>query len=222
MMASGAVTASATFLERRCPHPVDALARDRAVRRYRDPRFEAMVVKVFPGEHYVSDSPEEMLVTILGSCVAACIRDPMIGIGGMNHFMLPESDDGQWGRASARLRYGNFAMEQLINDILKQDGRRERLEVKVFGGANVLANGGCIGHQNAEFVEAYLKTERLPITAAHLFGVYPRRVHYFPVTGKVKMLELRRRTDLADLETEAWYQRSLRTTEAAGSVELFE
>lgn len=221
-MAPEAVTTPQRLLERRRPRAIQAQEWGSASRRYFDPHFAVMAIKVFPGEHRVSGSPEEMLVTVLGSCVSACIRDPIAGIGGMNHFMLPASDDGQWGRASARLRYGNFAMEHLINDILKQGGRRERLEIKVFGGANVLSNGASIGHQNAEFVEDYLKTEGLPIAGAHLYGVLPRRVHYFPVTGRVRMLELRRSTDLADLAAEARYQKSLRRTEAAGSVELFE
>src|SRR5262249_28254371 len=98
-------------------------------RRYRDPMFGEEAIKVFPGEHYVSDRSDEMLVTILGSCVAACIRDPRAGVGGMNHFMLPESGSGGsgWDSASSSMRYGNVAMERLINDVLARGGMRKRL-----------------------------------------------------------------------------------------------
>ena len=103
---------------RRHPTPASGPL-DNGPRRYRDPDFDATVVKVLPGEHYVTDAPDEMVVTVLGSCVAACIRDPAIGFGGMNHFMLPESSDGTWGASSSSMRYGNFAMEVLINEILE-------------------------------------------------------------------------------------------------------
>jgi len=216
------LTPSVKRRERRRPTETDAAAFDNAVRRYRDSNFGVTAVKVFPGEHYVSRSPGEMIVTVLGSCVAACVRDPFLCIGGMNHFMLPESHDGQWGNASASLRYGNFAMERLINDILGLGGFRGRLEIKVFGGANVLTNGTMIGHQNSEFIENYLKAEGLPIAAQHLYGTHPRRVHYFPSTGQVSMLELRRKSDLEIVSAERAYRETLDHTPVAGSVELFE
>ncbi len=191
-------------------------------RRYRDPSFNEVAIKVFPGEHYVTQSPDEMIVTVLGSCVCACIRDPRAGVGGMNHFMLPESADGEWGKVSASLRYGNYAMEQLINDILVRGGRRSNLEIKVFGGANVLRNGATIGHQNSEFIESYLREERLPIAAKHLYGEFPRRVHYFAATGKVLMLVLRREEDLDGLTIEENYKANLKRQPVSGSIEFFE
>lgn len=161
-------------------------------RRYWDPRFDAIAVKVFPGEHFVTANPDEMLVTILGSCVTACIRDPLVGVGGMNHFMLPESVCGGRDPESGSMRYGNVAMERLINDILFQGGLRQRLEIKVFGGGNVMTGATSnIGHGNADFVEAYLLAKNLPIAARHLRGNLSRRVHYFPSTGRVMLLELR-------------------------------
>jgi chemotaxis protein CheD len=192
------------------------------VRRYRDPEFDATVVKVLPGEHYVTNSPGEMIVTVLGSCVAACIRDPYINFGGMNHFMLPQSADGAWGTASASMRYGNFAMEVLINEILSRGGRRERLEIKVFGGGNVLAGATPVGTRNAAFVEAYLEAEGLKATASHLRGNLPRRVHYFPVTGKVMMRELRRSDDQIVLDTEKKYLTKLSAPPSSGDIELFD
>lgn len=190
------------------------------VHRYRDPRFDAIAVKVFPGEHYVT-SENEMLVTVLGSCVAACIRDPIAAVGGMNHFMLPESGGNEWGADSSGMRYGNVAMERLINDILSHGGLRQRLEIKVFGGGNVLQGLTDIGHRNAAFVESYLADEYLPIAASDLRGRSARRVHYFPTTGRVMLLELRRAEDETVVELETSYQSKLRSDPVGGSVELF-
>ena len=192
-------------------------------RRYRDPMFAETAIKVFPGEHYVSDRSDEMLVTILGSCVAACIRDPRAGIGGMNHFMLPEagSSGPGWDTASSSMRYGNVAMERLINDVLARGGTRSRLEIKVFGGGNVLNASTNIGHRNADFVEDYLAAEDLPIVAHHLRGSLPRRVHYFPATGKVLLRELQRTEREALVENENSYKSKIEVEPVAGSVELF-
>ena len=193
------------------------------LRRYRDPMFAETAIKVFPGEHYVSDRSDEMLVTILGSCVAACIRDPRAGIGGMNHFMLPEagSSGPGWDTASSSMRYGNVAMERLINDVLARGGMRTRLEIKVFGGGNVLNASTNIGHRNADFVEDYLAAEDLPIVAHHLRGSLPRRVHYFPATGKVLLRELQRTEREALVENENSYKSRIEVEPVAGSVELF-
>jgi chemotaxis protein CheD len=192
-----------------------------AVRRYRDPRFDAIAVKVFPGEHYVTANVDEMLVTILGSCVTACIRDPLAGVGGMNHFMLPEAAGGGWDTASESMRYGNVAMERLINDILTRGGMRKRLEIKVFGGGNVMRGITDIGHRNAEFVESYLAAENLPIAAHHLRGNLPRRVHYFPITGRVMLLELQRTEEAAVARSEGLYKSKIEIEPVAGSAELF-
>ncbi|NVN84905.1 MAG: chemoreceptor glutamine deamidase CheD [Rhodopseudomonas sp.] len=191
------------------------------VRRYRDPRFDAIAVKVFPGEHYVTADADEMLVTILGSCVAACIRDPLTNVGGMNHFMLPEAGGAGWDTASASMRYGNVAMERLINDVLSRGGSRQRLEIKVFGGGNVMKGTTNIGHRNAEFVESYLSAENLPIHAHHLRGNLPRRVHYFPATGKVMLLELQRTEEEAVVRSERDYKSKIQVEPVAGSAELF-
>nr|Q07SD5.1 RecName: Full=Probable chemoreceptor glutamine deamidase CheD [Rhodopseudomonas palustris BisA53] len=192
-----------------------------SVRRYRDPRFDAIAVKVFPGEHYVTSNPDEMLVTILGSCVAACIRDPLAKVGGMNHFMLPEAGGSGWDTASDSMRYGNVAMERLINDILVRGGMRQRLEIKVFGGGNVMKSTANIGHRNADFVEEYLAAESLPIAARHLRGHLPRRVHYFPITGRVMLLELARTEQEAVVRLERDYKSKIQVEPVAGSAELF-
>ncbi len=179
-------------------------------------------IKIGPGDHYVTRKTEEMILTVLGSCVAACIRDPVAGVGGMNHFMLPESASGNWGNASASLRYGNFAMERLINDLLCRGGKRGRLEVKVFGGAAMSEGGGAdVGRRNADFVEAYLQAEGLPITARHLRGRHARRVHYFPLTGRVLLRELQ--IEASEISVaEAGYQAAIKSKPSAGSIELFD
>lgn len=194
-------------------------------RRYTDPQTQSTVVQIFQGDCYITNNPREMLTTILGSCVAACIRDPISGWGGMNHFLLPESSDGA-GKAlsevSVSMRYGSYAMEQLINAILTRGALRENLEIKLFGGANVLRTMWGIGHANAEFVEQYLKNEGLRVAASHLRGNSPRKIQYFPVSGKVRMRELQENQDQIAVQFSEKL-RPLRSRPAAGgTVELFD
>nr|WP_321986573.1 hypothetical protein [uncultured Lichenicoccus sp.] len=177
-------------------------------------------IRIGPGELYVTRRPDETIITVLGSCVAACIRDPVAGIGGMNHFMLPASATGEWGEVSASMRYGNFAMERLINDILCGGGVRGRLEVKLFGGGSMLTEGAPIGHRNADFVEAYLQSENMGIAAQHLRGLHARRIEYAPLTGKVMMLEIEA-ADRSVTNRERGFSRTI-LQPAIGSVELFE
>lgn len=161
-------------------------------RRYFDAALGMTVVQVMQGDYYVTTRKDEVLSTVLGSCIAACVRDPLAGCGGMNHFLLPAEGVGVGGdtTAKARLRYGAFAMDQLIEDIVARGGRRDRLEVKVFGGGNVIAGLGMVGHRNADFVESYLANVGLAVAASHLRGVAPRRVLYTPRSGRVRMKEL--------------------------------
>ena len=139
--------------------PAAAAQEGRAARRFYDAAQAAWVVKVLPGEFYVTADPEEVLVTVLGSCVSACIRDPVAQIGGMNHFMLVQNKSGTggaWGNELESARFGNFAMEKLINGMLKRGCHRERMEIKVFGGANVTTARNEIGTENGDFVLRYL------------------------------------------------------------------
>jgi chemotaxis protein CheD len=182
---------------------------------------EQETIRINPGGFYVSRGGSETIVTVLGSCVAACIRDPITQVGGMNHFMLPASDSGQWGAASASLRFGNFAMERLINDILRQGGRRRHLEIKVFGGARMMGNGSSIGLQNAAFVETYLRKESLPIAAHDLRGDHARRIHYQPLTGRVRVLTMPRE-EVSILRDELSYAAQLTARPDSGSIELFD
>ncbi|WP_415235960.1 chemoreceptor glutamine deamidase CheD [Sneathiella sp.] len=191
-------------------------------RSYYDPKHDKNVVRVLPGDHYVSRDQNEMIVTILGSCVAACIRDPETGIGGMNHFMLPESSTGNWGAVSATMRYGNFAMETLINAILKTGCPKERLEIKLFGGGNVTPGIVKVGDNNGQFALNYLKFEGLAPLAHDLGGPHARRIHYFPETGKVDRLLLKRSDDAVYLKEENEYRVRLPgAIDAGGEVDLF-
>lgn len=191
---------------------------------YFDPKFNAQAIKVLPGE-YVVTNKDVMLVTVLGSCVSACIRDPLTGIGGMNHFMLPDvepdSQGSSWGSESAR--YGGYAMEMLVNDLLKRGAARSRLETKVFGGGAVLAGltVGNVGERNGRFVLDYLRNEGLAISGQDLFDVCPRRIHYFPRTGRVMVRRLPTSGDAEMLARESLYHSRLRESPTTGSVELF-
>ena len=189
--------------------------------RYFDPRHGAISIKVLPGEHYVTGNPDEMMVTVLGSCISACIRNPQTGFGGMNHFMLPECNGKLWGGAEGALRYGNHAMETLINDVLAQGCARRDLEIKLFGAADVLRNVRPVGPENIEFVEHYLRNEGLPITAKDLGGNDARRIHYFPATGKVKRMVLTRTDDNLVFNEERDYRSHIHVEKNSGAVELF-
>jgi chemotaxis protein CheD len=195
-----------------------AEAREQALPGYYDSSFEAYAVKVLPGEYLVTGD-DVMLVTLLGSCVAACVHDPLSRIGGMNHFMLPDSETGD--RATAR--YGAYAMEMLINDLLKRGAARNRLEAKVFGGGAVLAalSSSDVGERNARFVLAYLEAERIPILAQDLGDTCPRRVHYFARDGRAMVRRLPTAQRAEVLAGEKVYRSRLRETPATGDVELF-
>jgi len=187
---------------------------------YFDPKFNAHAMKVLPGEYIVTDR-DVMLVTVLGSCVSACIRDPLARVGGMNHFMLPDLEHG--GTANESARYGSYAMEMLINELLKRGASRSRLECKVFGGGAVLAGFTVsnVGRRNGEFVLRYLATEGLSVAAQDLYDTCPRRVHYFPMTGRVLVKHMASANDREVLASESLYRERLIESPTAGSVELF-
>lgn len=188
--------------------------------RYHERQFDLPAIKLLSGEYYVSDE-NNVLVTVLGSCVAACIRDPIAGVGGMNHFMLPDTDGDL---VSSSARYGSYAMELLVNELQKHGARRVNLEAKVFGGGNVLRSFTAtnVGSRNAQFVKDYLAAERIQIVAQDLLDVCPRKVYYFPKTGKVLVRRLPAMTATADLADETAYRSRLRTAPVAGDVELFD
>lgn len=186
--------------------------------RYYDPKFGSEAVKVLPGE-YVVIGEDVMLVTLLGSCVTACLRDPLTRVGGMNHFMLPDSENGDGNSA----RYGAYAMEMLINDLLKHGAARSRLEAKIFGGGAVLASlsSSNVGERNISFVRRYLAVEGIPVLAEDLGDTCPRRVHYFPASGRAMVRRLPTANKDELLASESLYQSRLRQEPTSGGVELF-
>ncbi|MBK5965035.1 chemotaxis protein CheD [Thiocystis minor] len=189
---------------------------------YFDRHFSMDAVKILPGEYYVS-TRELLMVTVLGSCVAACVRDRVSGIGGINHFMLPDDrrdEDSRFGRS---MRYGDYAMEILINQLLKMGARRSNLEAKVFGGGNVLPGfkNHVVGERNARFVLDYLATEAIPVVAKDLLGSHPRKVYFFHASGRVLVKKLRSMHNDTIIERELNYSETLRQSRVEGDVELF-
>jgi len=191
--------------------------------RFFDNASQSWIVKVFPGEFHVTSRADETLVTILGSCVAACIRDPLSGIGGMNHFMLPLGHSSGWGNDPQSTRYGNFAMEKLINELTKCGCSRDRMEIKVYGGGNVIDTNSNrpVGTQNAEFVLHFLEAEGLRCAVQDLGGQYPRRIHYSPATGRVVRRLLGTGDSHVITREEREYAARLLEKKPAGDIELF-
>ncbi len=194
-----------------------------SINRFWDKSREAISAKILPGQYYVT-TDDEYIVTVLGSCVSACIRDRVAGIGGMNHFMLPrsyqDSDDTPIDLSDAA-RYGNYAMEHLINDILKHGGRRDYLEVKIVGGGRIIANMTNIGSKNISFVRDYLQTEGMQVLAEDVGDIYPRKVVYHPLSGKVKVKKMRSLHNDTIRVREERYMHEIASESVAGDVELF-
>ena len=196
-----------------------------SIKRYWDRTRDMYMAKILPGEYYVTTN-HELITTVLGSCVSACVRDPIFGIGGMNHFMLPlENENGSESWSSAGLgaatRYGNVAMEHLVNTILKHGGNRDNLEVKVFGGGRILAQMTDIGRRNVEFVLDYLRTEGFAVAARDLGDNCPRKVVYDPLSGKVNLKKLRSLHNNTIVERETAYLHDLEEQPVEGEIDLF-
>ena len=187
--------------------------------RYFDSKFSREAIKILPGEFFVT-TRDMLLVTVLGSCVAACIRDPERGIGGMNHFMLP---DGGAGAMSKSARYGGYAMELLVNELIKSGARRGALEAKVFGGGRVMASlsSANVGERNSEFVLDYLRQEGIPILAQDLQDRHARKIYFFPRAGRVLVKKLERVNNDTLARREREYQERLAREDASGDIELF-
>ncbi len=189
---------------------------------YYDRMFKREAAKLLPGEYYVTRR-NVVLVTVLGSCIAACIRDKTNGIGGMNHFMLPVNANEQSGWGASSTRYGIYAMEILINEILKLGAQRKNLEAKLFGGGAVIEsmNKTHVGELNAEFAIEYLKTEGIALVGGDMLDHYSRKVYYFPHSGKalIKKLHGLQNNTIKARETE--YKSSLVNSRIEGSIELF-
>jgi chemotaxis protein CheD len=184
-----------------------------------DAFFKADAVKVLPGEYFVDDE-DTLIMTTLGSCIAACLWDRVARVGGMNHFMLPDAGQG----ATDGGRYGSYAMELLINELQKRGANRSTLEAKVFGGGAVMSGMSSlnVGERNTAFVLDYLRTERIPVVSRDVLEIYPRKVCFFPASGKamVKRLAPTNTDAVAALDRDA-AQKARSSSGAGGSVDLF-
>ncbi len=173
---------------------------------------EPRKVHVIQGEFHVSDE-DVVMTTILGSCVAACMRDPVARIGGMNHFLLPGAtgDEG--------LRYGVQAMELLVNALLRKGARRDRLEVKLFGGAHLFDGLSDVGSQNSNFAERFVRDEGLSYVGGSLRGDRARRIQFWPISGRARQILL------APTESRIFaveqQRRPVAAAQDAGALELF-
>jgi chemotaxis protein CheD len=206
------------------PELPPALPHFEHIRRTWDADLGVPVAKLLPGDYYVTRY-NEAIFTVLGSCVSACVRERKLGIGGMNHFMLPLDRSGgtsAWAESlvSSATRYGNVAMERLINDIMRLGGQRSNLEFKVIGGGKVLDMALDVGARNAQFVRDYLKTEGFLITAEDLGDCFARKLYYNPATGKLRVKRLTSTVNRAVFEREREFQPTPAEVES-GSVELF-
>lgn len=185
------------------------------IKKYYDKVNNCNTAKLLPGEFYVT-TQQEMITTVLGSCVSACVYDPMRKIGGMNHFMLPGSESGD-GSA----RYGLFAMESLVNEILKLGCRKSDLKAKLFGGGQIIEKMTDVGQKNIRFAKTFLFSEGIPLESHDLGLIYPRKVNFFPLTGKamVKRLQTLHNTTIEDRERE--YAATLNKAPVSGDIDLF-
>ena len=190
------------------------------INRYWDKHTGMPTAKILPGEFYVT-SHNETITTILGSCISACVRDRRAGLGGMNHFMLPIGKSASKIQKADAARYGNFAMEQMINDILRNGGTRDNLEIKIFGGGRVMRGMTDVGQQNIRFVREYIELEGLNLLAEDIGGNYPRKVMYQPKTGKVKMKKLiNQHNNTVETRDESYFDK-ITQQETKSDIELF-
>ena len=188
---------------------------------YYDAHFRSDAVKILPGEYFVHDE-DLLIMTTLGSCIAACLWDRQAKVGGMNHFMLPVGGGDEAANASGR--YGSYAMELLINELMKRGASRMTLEAKVFGGGQVIGgmNTMNVGERNTTFVLDYLKTERIPVVSSDVLDIYPRKVCFLPASGKAMVKRLApTHADAFVAQDRAAAQKALPTATGGGSVDLF-
>lgn len=190
---------------------------------YYDKNFEIEAVKIKPGEYFVT-ARDMALVTVLGSCVAACIYDKTLGVGGMNHFMLPDDKRDGGDLLSPSMRYGSYAMEIMLNELFKMGAQRSNLEAKVFGGGNVLRGftTNNVGQTNATFVTHYLRSENIALVAQDLLDIYPRKVYFFPNSGLVRVKKLKQVHNDTIINRESEYKARLHYAKVEGDVEFFD
>jgi len=197
------------------------------VNHYWDKQRDMVVAKILPGEFYMT-TQNVAIATTLGSCISACIWDERSNVGGMNHFMLPitnkDAHEVNWGsreKTADATRYGNFAMEHLINCILRCGGRKVNLRAKLFGGAKVLNQMSDVGQKNIDFALAYLEQEEIIIESSDIGDIYPRKVIFEPGSGRAFIKRLDNLHNDTIIKRESDYSNKIYKKEVSGDVELF-
>ena len=197
-----------------------------SINRFWDHKHQCVAAKILPGEYYVS-TQQEIIATVLGSCVSACVRDTRHGVGAMNHFLLPLHSGEEWSEQlvtnNQATRYGNFAMEHMINDVLKFGGSKKNLEFKIFGVSRVISKMGEIGDSNIRFVLNYLQVEGYRIAAQDMGGTNPRKVLFYPMTGRVRVKKIKELHNDTIIRREVEFRRNLEQEPEAitGEIEMF-
>ncbi|HEC73061.1 MAG TPA: chemoreceptor glutamine deamidase CheD [Methylophaga aminisulfidivorans] len=204
------------------PNKPQALSGFEHINRYWDPHIQWWAAKILPGEVYVTQNQNELICTTLGSCVSACIRDPINGIGGMNHFMLPctgnEPSDCWQGFGN---RYGNYAMETLINELMKAGADKNNFEMKVCGGGRIIQGMSDVGKQNSEFILEYAELENIKVICSDLGDIYPRKVMFFPQSGKLMIKHIHELHNDTIQHREQSYIDTIKSYDKTNQVELF-
>lgn len=204
--------------------PTVSIAEFSDIKRYWDKQNDIFAAKILPGEYYVTRG-NELITTVLGSCISACVRDPIAGIGGMNHFMLPESTEKRLQQGAEAVvgnatRYGNYAMEHLINTILSQGGKRKNLEVKLFGGGKIIPTMSDVGLKNIAFVLEYVDAEGLKLLGQDLGDIYPRKVNFYPQSGRVRMKKIKDLHNETLVVRERTYRSSIKDVPVESEIEI--
>lgn len=191
------------------------------VNRYFDKRNNTFAAKILPGEYYVTHN-QEVVTTVLGSCVSVCIYDPINAIGGMNHFMLPSGNNDN-DILSESFRYGDVAMEKLVNVILRHGGDKAKLVFKAFGGGQIIKNMTNIGQRNISFLHKFMTMEGYKLSASDLGGPHPRKLLFYPLDGKVKLKRLQHMHNDTIIERENRYKTEISSQEeVTGDIDLFD
>jgi len=210
--------------QRKSQGPAASISGFEHVMRYWDARRGLFAAKVLPGEFYVTRN-EELVVTVLGSCIAACVFAPELKVGGMNHFMLPHTGGNEQfkftGGPSTATRYGTHAMEGLINEIVKLGVPKNQMQIKLFGGGKILQQMTDVGKRNIDFIHAYLEQETMTAAAEDLGGPHPRKVVLWPQTGRVQVKHLSRLDSGTVVKLESSYESEIDREKVASDVELF-
>ncbi|UAA38751.1 chemoreceptor glutamine deamidase CheD [Paraneptunicella aestuarii] len=204
------------------PSPPTCLPGFEHVNRYWDRHHNTFAAKILPGEYYVTTG-QEVITTVLGSCISVCVYDPVQGIGGMNHFMLPSSRKDDMGLLSESFRYGDVAMERLVNDLLRNGADKSRLIFKAFGGGQIIKHMTAIGQRNISFLHKFMTMEGYKLKASDLGGPHPRKVVFFPLEGSVKVKRLQHMHNDTIVARENKYSTQLsKQEEITGDIDLFD